>query len=1725
MADLDIVGTAAVDVVPIVPGFHNKLKSEILPIADRVGMDAGRRMGERMGDAMRLALSGIGTRLGNDLGRDIARAMAPHITIAVPSAINNGGRAGQRAAAKQGSNAGGAFARSIRTKLEAAFKAMPKLDVKLGDTGVDAQLARIRAKLEQLSNKRVGVDVSVQAAAAEVEHLEEQLRRLGAAHPNVAVRADTATARAALAEIREEIAILTATPGHVRFEVDGALGAKMRAAVEAAQASLPEINIQADTSPARAQIQVLRAQLAALADQRIGIDVDAKTALAKIREIQVKLEELNAKRADIDVRADTAAASAHLAALRAEVAALTRPARIDIDTSGAQGAVLNLAIQIAALAAIPAIPVLAAGVGALAAMFTAAGAGAGAFALAAIPAVKGVVEAVQAQKAAQDDVAKSTDNGARALVQGQQRAIQMASAQQSLAAAHRNAARSIAQASVQVEAAERGVAQASQRAAEQRRQSAEAIRRAQQSLADAERSVERAERSLADANRTALQAQEALTQARKEAADQLRRLDDQVAAGQLDQRDAALRVQEAQQDLQRVMADPRSTELQRQRAQLAFDEAQQHAKEQKRSVEDLQKSAEKQRKAGVEGSEIVKSASERLRTAQRAQVDQAQALADAQRQVAEQTRALAQAQRSAAQAQTDAAQAVSDAQRGVAEATSRAADAQVSAAESVASAERGVASARLSSIDTTTKAANKTDEFRRKLAELTPEQRKLYDSIAGPRGLKEAFKEWQTSLQPQTIPVFTRAVGSLKATLPALRPLVLSAADAIGVLQRKASGELKKPFWQGFKQDIATSVKPAVVGFGIAFGNVIKGLAGIIDAFLPHMDGIVERSDRITGRFAKWGTSLKGSPDFERFLQYVKDTAPGLAQFLGDVMRTMLDVAQAASPMSSTMFSVVTPLLKALSWLATNAPGVVQVMWGLYFVNKAITVGLGLFSAAMGIYNAAVALASVETWSWAAALQATVIVPLIEAIIVVIIALVLAVKYAWDHWDWFHNAVVGAWNGISAAVSFVWTSVLQPVFAAIWTGLKWVGDGAVWLWQNAIGPAFNFIGESAQWLITLFLTILITPMYLAIKSVGGIALWLWNNSFKPAFTGIADGATWLWKNILSPTFSWIGDKARKLYYDYVKPSASGISDAMDTVGGTVSRLWDRYVSPVFTWIGDKASWLYRKGVKPPMDRLMSLAGAVADSFETAKNFIGRAWDKVAGIVKKPIKFVVDVVYNDGIVPVWNAVAKITGADSIKPMKLEGWHTGGIMSGYSPGRDDRVVAVGGGEAIMRPEWTRAVGAHYVNSMNAAARSGGVSGVQQLIGGGLPAFADGGIVGWVKDKVGSAADWLSKGLDYVTDPGKVFDSARAWVVDKVRRISDNPWAKMAAKIPVAMLRDLKDEAISLLGFGDVGNYGANVGKALAWAKTQVGKPYQWGGAGTPSWDCSGFMSGIQKVIVGRRPEGRLWSTFDFQGKQAPPGWVKDLRSPFQIGITNRGKGHTAGTLAGVNVESRSRDGVVVGPRALGAYSNFFDATYGFKPALDLGNSESVVGSAQKAARQMLGEFGWGTSQWSPLKKLWEGESNWRWNAVNSASGAYGIPQALPGSKMAAAGADWRTNPVTQIKWGMDYIKHRPDYGSPAAAYSKWLSRSPHWYDGGGYLQPGLSLVANGTGSPEPVFTSSQWDTLRASGARGAGPAEIHADVKVYVGNREITDIVRTEVRARENATAIAILTGRR
>ncbi|QCX81280.1 Murein DD-endopeptidase MepM [Streptomyces sp. YIM 121038] len=1769
------VGSVEIDVIPNARGIHGRLRAAIVPPASQIG---------------------------DEVGRIIGRQIAAHIAPAMRDGIQDGARAARPAATRQGADTGGAFARSLKARLEAAFRSMPKLDVRLNDTGVDADLARLRARLESLSGKRIGIDVDAQAARAEAADIEERLRRIGAAHPNVAVRADTAAAIAQLRLLQAEMDELSADPARIRVETDGTFGQRLRAQVQAAEASLPNINIGADTSPAEVELARLRARLTALRDVRIGVDMDAATAQAEITAIEARLQALTAQDADVAVRVDAAAAAAQLAAVQAMVNKLDADdVHIRVDASGATSAIFQLTVALGSVAVLPAIPVLAAGLGAIASAGVAASVGVGALAAVAVPAFMGIARAAQAQRAAQDAATTASIKGGQAAAQGAARARQLEGAQQSLAAAHRNAARQIQQAeqavadakrsaaeanrnaAQQVRQAEQDVAAAVQQAADRQRTAAQQVKDAKQSLANAiqqaadrqqaaNERVAQAEQSLADAQRTARQAQQDLTQARRDAAMELEDLANRSADAQLSQRDAALNVQEAEQRLRAVRAKgSKASALEQAQAQLAYDQAVQRLKEQQLATKRIADEKKRADRAGVDGSDRVKNAQERLRQAQRQVREQTAALAKAQQAAARQQREnaleiaaaqakVADAQRNVARVQKDSADAIAAAQakvieaqrnsrrvqedgaRSVGRAQESLAHTHVTAADSIASAERQVASAAEQTAGSMSQAAVAQAKYQDELSKLSPSARDTFDAFTD---LRSALTAWSESLQPRVMPIFTRALIGLKNSLPGLTPFVKAAADAIGELQERASKGFKSQGWKEFKSDLAGAVKPAIIGMGVAFANLFKGIGGIVQAFLPHMDSISAHMQRITGRFAAWGTGLKGSPAFERFLSYSAEQGPVVARAIGDISSAFYQVARALEPLSGPILRVLGVLARGIASVAETTPWLIQGLYGLFIATRLWTLALVFQAAVLNAHPLAL-------------------------LVIGIAALVAAIIYAYKHFGWFRAGVQAAWNGIKDAVSGAWNVVLKPAFDGISAGLRTVGGWGSWLWRTALKPAFDGISLGARVLAAAIATLLITPVVLGFKQTAATGKWMYEKGLLPAFRGVGvaagslyrnaikpavDGIVeafrfvartgkWLWQNALRPAFQGIGTAAGALYRLAIKPVGERIvgtfrfvarigkwlwqqalAPAFRGIGAVGKWLYDKAIKPAFNGIATTALWLWRKGLKPPFDRIKEAVRLVGVAFGRAKDAIKTAWGKVQSITKGPVNFVIKYVYGKGIRPVWNAVAKIVSLDELPagPKLLAAGGT--VGNGFGPARPmvtNRPTAIVGEGRSQWPEFVIPTDPRYRGRARSLWEAAGTK-----------LMADGGILGgawdWTKDTLGKAINWAKTGFNLMTNPGKVWEKVIKPIKDKVAKgiTGDGQWAKAIRRMPGKWLSGLKHKLVDAVNslFGG----GADGGLGGAWSKPVDARFGTRFGVRGSMWS-SGRHTGLDfPAAVGTAVKAVADGTIAKTANGGPYGkhivinhgsGLQSLYAHMSAILMKQGRGVAGGTQIG----RVGATGNVTGPH-LHLEARVNGRSVDPMPFLTGGGKgfpANAVGAAQKYAKALLPRFGWGANQFGPLKKLWQGESRWRWNADNPTSDAYGIPQALPGRRMASAGPDWRTNAKTQIRWGMGYIKDRPDYGSPSRAYAKWLARSPHWYDKGGMLQPGLNLAYNGTGRPEPVFTVQQANALARLATDGGGLGDLN--VQVFVGDREITDIARAEVR-RSNGELVTALRGGR
>ncbi|MEU9310858.1 hypothetical protein [Streptomyces sp. NPDC048256] len=494
-------------------------------------------------------------------------------------------------------------------------------------------------------------------------------------------------------------------------------------------------------------------------------------------------------------------------------------------------------------------------------------------------------------------------------------------------------------------------------------------------------------------------------------------------------------------------------------------------------------------------------------------------------------------------------------------------------------------------------------------------------------------------------------------------------------------------------------------------------------------------------------------------------------------------------------------------------------------------------------------------------------------------------------------------------------------------------------------PSLLQLVQAAVQLLVAFLPIL-PPLASLIGLVIRLAVGVLNRLLPPLLR-LADFLIGGLAGALSTVIGWISG--------VIKVMAGLVTAITTRVGPAFTWLNDKVVKPAMSAISTAISGTWKYGIKPVFDGLKLAVAAVATGFDLAQKAIKIAWEKLRGIARAPVQFIVDTVYEKGIRGVWNVVAGAFGAPKLPAFKFA---SGGVLPGYTPGRDPHKfysptggrLEMSGGEAIMRPEFTRAVGPGFVSYFNSLAKSGGAEGVRRQLApllGGNPRtstdrslkYADGGIFGWIKSagsaiKGAGSAAWnkIKESASWLTDTLEA--SARAGVkkvVDPLLRHfpgMDTGFGQMLRKVPDRIINALTGYSKTADKKGGGGLGGPKIQSALRWAKTQAGLPYQWAGNGNPSWDCSGFMSAIESVLRGQKPH-RRWATMAFSGKTAPPGWVLNGASPFRIGITNAGVGHTAGTIGGVNVESRGGDGVVVGKRARGYNDRLFPSWYGFQP----------------------------------------------------------------------------------------------------------------------------------------------------------------------------------------------------
>jgi len=198
---------------------------------------------------------------------------------------------------------------------------------------------------------------------------------------------------------------------------------------------------------------------------------------------------------------------------------------------------------------------------------------------------------------------------------------------------------------------------------------------------------------------------------------------------------------------------------------------------------------------------------------------------------------------------------------------------------------------------------------------------------------------------------------------------------------------------------------------------------------------------------------------------------------------------------------------------------------------------------------------------------------------------------------------------------------------------------------------------------------------------------------------------------------------------------------------------------------------------------------------------------------------------------------------------------------------------------------------------------------------------------------------------------------------------------------------------------------------------------------------WPSGPSGSTAGRAPEAAVGSFLTVSGQTLQPGQQGTASQALQAGQIRDLPARLAAANWTTAQEQAAKKAATARAAAAAAQSSAQPAA----AAQPTPAAPAASGSPQQIAEAMLGSFGWSASQFSCLDPLWAHESGWSVTAYNPGSGAYGIPQAVPGSRMASAGPDWQTDAATQITWGLEYIKST--YGSPCAAWDHELATG--WY----------------------------------------------------------------------------------
>lgn len=1614
-----------------------------------------------------------------DANKEMAKALADSLDESLQKGAESGakkasakiskilGEETSKGADEAGDKAAEKYAGAFRTRLEKSIASMQReikpIELNTASTKTLAELEKVKASLKALSDTKIepGMDVKgLLSEAAKVEAVLEELSK----DLDIDVKFDTKKGlqnwRGFIKEVEALKPKIDITPEFDLPRIERQIGSMEKTIKSRLSKAGEALGDSVDREVSR-----IRASLAQLGTKRIGIDISAEDASRQITKVERDLAHLAATTTSVQIHADASEALTALETVERKREVLDgKKAKIKLQEEGSKKANQNLsvldrmlkkigidgrdvansfrffsfavlAVAAAGAALIPILAVAAAGVGGLGVAAIAGAASLGVLFLA----FKGVGAAIKALNDQQDNAAKEEQQRAKTVGNA---ARQVQDAQRNLVRARENAAQAQGDAERSLSQTIADTAQANtdaaRRTADARRQAAEAIENAIQRQQDAEKELSRSQKD-------ATQAQLDLNEARVQAKRDLEDLAAQQRRNNLDERQAVIDLFNATVQNNAVQADPGSTNLEKDQADINLKSAQLR-------LEDIRKETTKlaeEQKKGVNGSDKVKTAQERLTSALEAQLQAQKDLKQADKDLTQQRLDSAQSVKDAVERQnrtfTDGQQAVADARRTLDRAI---ADGQ----QAIADAQRNLIQSQEDYNTALTESKASAQKVAEEMGKLSPAGQAFALFI---HGLRDDFREIQHIAQEGFLPGLTEALKLLLKTYgPDLKTFVGTMSTLFGQAAKFAAEVFTNKEWKTFFKTIADIAPVITKDFGKAFLDWLTVFAVLATGLAPLAveiaDNIVKWSDAVL----VWANSPEGHKAITDFLAYVKSVAPDVKDFMKALAGAFLAIVKAVAPFADDILKALTSFLE---FIANMDP---KVLGGIVASILALVVA---FQALSGI----ISLISVIAGST------------IGLVVVAIVALAAAIVFLYNTNSDFKKIIDFIWPAIAAIIEFAF-KVWQFQMA---TQAKIIVDFAadLWVfWNETVKPVFN-------------------------------AIW---GLVSDVFGDIA----WLWNHVLWPILKAFGTVVKDLWIIFVQPALDLIGKGFGKLFDGIKWIWDHTLGPVFSAIADKL------GVD---DSGKANGGGLVGAFVSAIGLIKSIWDGLVDISKKPISFLVDTVINKGLIAGFNSlVGHFPGVDKVDPIPWPppGFANGtsrvpdssyGTRFGYMPGRDNQIIAVGGGEAVLRPEASRVLGGPWVDEINKRAKLYGTSGVARFLGG----FKNGGQVDRGGSGVGiyDRTTWRGKSLDYFTI--QLLQAAEKLSGQTIKITQGSYSTAVAASgsthagggvfdahWPGSPIGDILVAAMRAVGIaawhrdpsqGPWPNHihGVAIGDPTeSPAAQRQAQDYMNGGNGLGGKD-DGPNVKKDKSLLGKLLGGATglldWVTDAISN---PVDWLK---------------GKITGQLDKLTAEWGD-NGLTQMLKAIpeSIIQGMGNLITGIIPGLGGSDANGDLKNQMRTMAENM--FGWTGSQWNAIDWIVNKESGWNPKADNPSSTAFGLGQLLDGTAAQYGGKS--NDPTVQMRQMLSYVKDR--YGTPEKAKEfheghGWYSdggtvpmqdNGTMMYDNGGFLPPGLTQVVNLTGKPEPVFTSKQFEGMKNGGTGGG----IDIDINMHGSNTKASDV---------------------